>query len=230
MKLLSLVFAAPALGYHLNNLTTYANCRAEPTTTSAVVKQYKTGDEFDITCQVGGQRVFDYGIWDKTSDNCYLTDYYVDTPVSGNYFTKNCNYQGDVPGPVVDDYRLKGQCDGVDPYNYYNCECVSFVAQRINERMGIYFHNRYKGNHWGDAYQWIEAAHNSSVKVDTTPKKGSIAQHHRSKLGHVAWVKQVFYQQKRVMIEQYNVIPKNYSKEIVPWDHFDYYIHLTDKY
>ncbi|KAJ2482656.1 hypothetical protein IWW47_005816, partial [Coemansia sp. RSA 2052] len=147
MKLSAVVFVAAsavlAHAYQLNNQTTYANCRSEPTTTSAVIKQYHSGDFIDIKCQVSGQRVFDYAIWDKTQDNCYITDYYVDTgSASSNYVTKNCLYKGPNPGPSVDDYRYKDKCDQVDPWNFYICQCVSFVAQRINERQGIYFTNR----------------------------------------------------------------------------------------
>ncbi|KAJ1728109.1 hypothetical protein LPJ61_004213 [Coemansia biformis] len=223
------LLAAAAVGaFTLNDKSGYANCRSEPTTNSTVVRQYKTGDQFDIECQVSGQRVFDYAIWDKTEDNCYLTDYYVDTGAAGGtYVTKNCLYDGPNPGPVVDDYRYKGLCDQVDPWNYYICQCVSFVAQRINERQRIYFTNTYKGNRWGDAGTWVAAARNSTgVKVNHVPKPGCIAQHWRSKLGHVAWVHSVNHRRKTVTIEQYNVIPYTYSTETVPWDAFDYYIHL----
>ncbi|KAJ2058218.1 hypothetical protein GGI17_005175 [Coemansia sp. S146] len=233
---LSTIVAFPTLAvltraYQLNNLTTYANCRSEASTTSTVVKQYHTGDCIDIKCQVSGQRVFDYAIWDKTQDNCYITDYYVDTGVGSNYVTKNCLYQGPSPGPLIDDYRYKGQCDQVDPWNFYICQCVSFVAQRINERQGIYFTNRYKGFEWGNANTWPAAARNSpNVTIDTVPRKGCIAQHSRSALGHVAWVNRVNKRAKTVVIEQYNVVKHQYSTEVVAWDAFDYYIHLDSKY
>ncbi|KAJ2357882.1 hypothetical protein GGF43_001188, partial [Coemansia sp. RSA 2618] len=178
-------------------------------------------------CQVSGERAFNYAIWDKTQDGCYLTDYYVETGVSSNYVAPNCLYRGPNPGPAIDDYRYKGQCDEVDPWNFYICQCVSFVAQRINERQGIYFTNRYKGQIWGNANEWVDAAHNSpNVTVDLVPRKGCIAQHSRSKLGHVAWVHSVNYKKKTMTIEQYNVDPHKYSKETVAWDVFDYFIHL----
>ncbi|KAJ2812844.1 hypothetical protein FBU31_007530 [Coemansia sp. 'formosensis'] len=233
MKLSTVIFlSVPALAhaYQLNNLTTYANCRSEATTAGSVVKQYHTGDLIDIKCQVSGQRVFDYAIWDKTQDDCYITDYYVDTGVGSNYVTKNCLYDGPSPGPVVDDYRYKGMCDEVDPWNFYICQCVSFVAQRINERQGIYFTNRYKGFEWGNANTWPAAARNSNVTINTTPRKGCIAQHSRSALGHVAWVHHVNRKERTVVIEQYNVVVHQYSTEVVPWDAFDYYIHLDPKY
>ncbi|KAJ1860273.1 hypothetical protein LPJ73_001450 [Coemansia sp. RSA 2703] len=237
MKTLHLVavsvatIAACVSGYHLNDLTTYANCRANATTDSAVVKQYAAGDEFSIKCQVSGMRVFDYAIWDKTEDDCYLTDYYVDTGVSSQYVAPNCLYHGPVPGPRLDDYRYKGLCDQVDPWNFYICQCVSFVAQRVNERLGIYFTNRYKGFEWGNANTWAEAARNSpNVTIDQIPKPGCIAQHSRSELGHVAWVSKVDWRRKLVTIEQYNVVPHEYSCETVAWDAFDYYIHLDNRH
>jgi len=64
------------------------------------------------------------------------------------------------PQPVsaasgVDDYpsRLKNapQDSLVDPWQFYNRECTSFVAWRLNHDAGIAFHNMYKGHHWGDA-------------------------------------------------------------------------------
>ncbi|KAJ2155857.1 hypothetical protein GGF46_005555 [Coemansia sp. RSA 552] len=221
------VLVTAAYSYSLNDLSDRVNCRESPTTDSAIVKQYGTGDVFDIPCQVSGNRVFDYAIWDKTSDNCYIADYYVETGANSAYVTGNCLYQGPNPGPMVDDYRYKGQCDGVDPWNFYNCQCVSFVAQRINERQGIYFTNRYKGFKWGNANTWAEAGRNSpNVTVDMIPKAGCIAQHTRSELGHVAWVHSVDEAEKTITIEEYNVVPLKYSTNTVPWDAFDAYIHL----
>ncbi|KAJ2522817.1 hypothetical protein GGI11_001624 [Coemansia sp. RSA 2049] len=224
-------FISGASGYQLNDLSSYANCRAEANTSAAVVKQYTADDFIDIKCQVSGQRVFDYAIWDKTQDGCYVTDYYVDTGANSSYVAPYCLYKGGkMPGPMVDDYRYKGQCDEVDPWNYYICQCVSFVAQRINERKRIYFTNRYKGNAWGNANTWVDAARASpGVTVSQVPRPGCIAQHSRSKLGHVAWVHAVDYKRKTVTIEQYNVVPHMYSRDVVAWDAFDYYIHLEDE-
>ncbi|KAJ1956859.1 hypothetical protein GGI12_005196, partial [Dipsacomyces acuminosporus] len=180
--------AACVAAYPLSNETAFLNCRSEPSTSGKLVKKYVTGDDIQIQCQVSSQRISDYAIWDKTQDGCYVSDYYVATGKRG-YVTKNCLYNGKFPGPIVDDYRYKDKCDEVDPWNYYICQCVSFVAQRINERQGIYFTNRYKGQHWGNANEWPGAARNSpNVTINNKPKKGCIAQHSRSKLGHVAYV------------------------------------------
>ncbi|KAJ2549707.1 hypothetical protein EV175_004344 [Coemansia sp. RSA 1933] len=224
---LSILLAEETCAYYLNSLSSYVNCRSDANTSAPVVRQYQTGDVIDIRCQVSSQRVFDYAIWDKTQDGCYVTDYYVDTGVSSGYVAPYCLYRGGSPGPMVDDYRYKDQCDQVDPWNYYICQCVSFVAQRINERQRIYFTNRFDGYEWGNANTWVTAALSSpNVTVDLVPRPGCIAQHSRSALGHVAWVHSVDYARKTVTIEQYNVIPHLYSSEVVAWDAFDYYIHL----
>ena len=68
-----------------------------------------------------------------------------------------------LPAPVeatigVDDYpnylKNAAQDSLVDPWNFYNRECTSFVAWRLNHDAGIAFHNWFKGHHWGDAAIW----------------------------------------------------------------------------
>src|SRR5215213_7789576 len=96
----------------------------------------------------------------------------------------------------VDDYpgylKNAAQDSLVDPWNFYNRECTSFVAWRLNHDAGIAFHNWYKGHHWGDAAIWKQAAVSSGVPVDGTPKVGAIAWWAMgsagSSRGHVAWV------------------------------------------
>ena len=60
--------------------------------------------------------------------------------------------------PGTDDYpgRLKiaAQDALVDPWLFYNRECTSFVAWRLNNDNGVAFHNYYLGVHWGDASNW----------------------------------------------------------------------------
>ncbi|GAB5585176.1 hypothetical protein Unana1_00076 [Umbelopsis nana] len=108
---------------------------------------------------------------DKTQDGCYVADYYVKTGASG-FVTKSCSSGGSgggsIPGPEVDDYIYKGSCSGTDPWNFYRCQCTSFVAQRINKRLGISFTNRYKGCAFGNANQWYGAAKSCGVNVNST--------------------------------------------------------------
>lgn len=121
------------------------------------------------------------------------------------------------PAPVDatvgrDDYpsRLKdaAQDSLVDPWNFYNRECTSFVAWRLNNDVGIDFHNWYDGYHWGDAAIWKRAAVDSGVPVDDTATVGAIAWWAKgsagSSRGHVAWVMAV--DSSSITIEEYNYL------------------------
>ncbi|GJN69427.1 CHAP domain-containing protein [Purpureocillium lilacinum] len=209
------------------------NCRAGPDTSSAVKKTYTKGTDVKIVCQTEGPTIEGNSIWDKTSDGCYVADFYVKTGKNG-YVTDKCpgtkppgggdGGGGSIPGPVKNDYPYNGRCSGIDPWKYYKCQCTSFVAWRINKRLGIKFHNYFKGPNWGDAKTWDEAARKTGYKVDNNPKPGSIAQHSRNKWGHVAWVTKVNGNQ--VTIEEYNhVRPDTYSVRTVNKSEF-VYIHL----
>ncbi|KAK4183834.1 CHAP domain-containing protein [Podospora australis] len=181
------------------------NCRSGPGTSYSTVKQYTLNTDVKITCQTSGTSVNGNAIWDKTSDNCYVADYYVKTGTNG-YVTTKCGSSSSpspsVPGPVVNDYPYKSSCGGTDPWLYFKCQCTSFVAWRINERLGIKFHNKYKGAAWGNANSWDEAAKATGVTINNTPKPGSIAQTSDGKAGHVAWVTAV--NGDKVTIEEYN--------------------------
>ncbi|KAJ2796568.1 hypothetical protein H4R20_005491 [Coemansia guatemalensis] len=65
------------------------NCRSGPGTSYSVKKSYKKGTQVSISCQTSGTSVSGNNIWDKTSDGCYVADYYVKTGVNG-YVTKKC--------------------------------------------------------------------------------------------------------------------------------------------
>lgn len=65
------------------------NCRSGPGTSYAVKKTYAKGHEVTISCQTSGTTVSGNSIWDKTSDGCYVSDYYVKTGSSG-YVTGKC--------------------------------------------------------------------------------------------------------------------------------------------
>ena len=69
------------------------NCRSGPGTSYSVVRTYTQGHDVTITCQTEGTSVNGYTIWDRTSDGCYVSDYYVRTGVDG-YVTSKCNTSG----------------------------------------------------------------------------------------------------------------------------------------
>lgn len=69
------------------------NCRSGPGTNYDVVKSYKSGEDIKIVCQASGTDVKGDSLWDKTSDNCYVTDYYVKTG-STSYVADKCDASG----------------------------------------------------------------------------------------------------------------------------------------
>ncbi|KAJ5675757.1 hypothetical protein N7462_008654 [Penicillium macrosclerotiorum] len=66
------------------------NCRTGPSTNDEVVTTYAKGHDVSITCQTYGEEVEGSTIWDKTSDGCYVTDYYVKTGSTG-MVTDDCS-------------------------------------------------------------------------------------------------------------------------------------------
>jgi surface antigen len=121
------------------------------------------------------------------------------------------------PEPVsaasgVDDYpsRLKKapQDSLVDPWQFYNRECTSWVAWRLNSENNVDFYNYWKGVHWGDASHWKAAAVAADVRVDDKPNRGAVAWWAAgsagSSRGHVAWVQTVG--DGAITIEEYNYL------------------------
>ncbi|KFY94096.1 hypothetical protein V498_04055 [Pseudogymnoascus sp. VKM F-4517 (FW-2822)] len=223
------------------------NCRAGPGTSYPVKKTYSKGDTVTITCQTSGTKVNGNAIWDLTSDGCYLTDYYVKTGTS-KYIKPQCD-AASIPAPpaptepteptnpgtgggdtgnageIKNDYPYGAStCGDVDRWLYYACQCTSFVAWRINERLGINFHNKFKGAAWGNANSWDEAARAVGVKVDNKPVPGSVAQTNAGGAGHVAWVASV--DGDFVTIEEFNYVNvEGYGTRTLPASTFKY-IHL----
>ncbi|KAJ1664017.1 hypothetical protein EV178_004474 [Coemansia sp. RSA 1646] len=129
-----------------------------------------------------------------------------------------------IPGPVKDDYPYPDECGEVDPWLYYKCECTSFVAWRINSRLGVKFANHYKGPNWGNANTWDGAARETKVPINKKPVPGCIAQTDAGSKGHVAWVTKV--SSTTVTIEEYNYVNAHkYSTRTVPRSTFKY-IHI----
>ncbi|WP_067450423.1 CHAP domain-containing protein [Actinomadura macra] len=101
-----------------------------------------------------------------------------------------------------DDYPYRnGDWNKADRWNFFQRECTSFAAWRLNQR-GVRFHNHYKGVHWGNASNWDNAARSARIKVDKRPTVGSIAQWNRGRFGHVAYVARV--RAGKVLVEEYN--------------------------
>lgn len=120
-----------------------------------------------------------------------------------------------VPATYADTYVYSSVCPkpaggrwsggDVDKWNFYKCECVSYVAYKLNSR-GIPFNNTYlmpKGQRWGDASKWLSAAKTAKIKVDNSPTAGSIV---TFSYGHVAYVEYV-YSDGGIDISEYNYTP-----------------------
>jgi uncharacterized protein YraI len=77
-KALSLAAALPLVGAYPITADG-VNCRAGPGTSYSAITSYALGTDVQVTCQVNGEDIFGTTIWDKTSDGCYVSDYYVKT-------------------------------------------------------------------------------------------------------------------------------------------------------
>lgn len=88
------LLAATALAYSTASAYTITgdsvNCRSGPGTSYAVKKTYAKGHDVSISCQAPGTSVDGDSLWDKTSDDCFVADYYVKTGTSG-YVAAHCS-------------------------------------------------------------------------------------------------------------------------------------------
>jgi len=218
----ALLLAPVALASKFPITGSEVNCRSEPSTSSDVVTSYKKDDEVHVTCQVDGEDVSGNTIWDQTEDGCYVADFYVKTG-SNAFVAEACSAEEDSTDVSImaNDYPYKGGCGGVDPWNFYKCQCTSFVAWRLNDRKGIKFHNQYKGCHFGNANSWDNCAKTVGLKVNKKPKKGAVAQSNSGSYGHVAWVTKV--DGSKVTVEEYNwATSEGYGKRTVAASTFNY--------
>lgn len=116
----------------------------------------------------------------------------------------------------------------VDEWNFYNRECTSFVAWRLNSRNSISFTNWYRGVKWGNASNWAGAARSLGITVDMNPAVGAVAWWETGTYGHVAWVSSV--DGNNVTIEEYNGYghPYAYNKRTISKTEVGSYIHIAD--
>lgn len=195
------------------------NTRSGPSTGFAVTGSVGGSSAITIVCTSTGQSVAGYygtsNIWDRLSNGSYVADANVYTGTA-RAAARPCQY---------DDYPYKtASTSGVDAWNFYNRQCTSFAAHRINQngtRTGRTFTNMYNGVNFGDAHTWDDAARATGVAVYTTPAVGRIAQWNggvngASSLGHVAYVSAV-YSDGSILIEEYNTVPYAYgTRRIYP--------------
>jgi surface antigen len=116
----------------------------------------------------------------------------------------------------VDDYpsHLKNAAQDslVDPWQFYNRECTSFVAWRLNSENNVPFTDYFEGAHWGNASNWKSAAKSLGIPVDNNPTRGAVAWWAAgsagSSRGHVAWVQVVG--DNSITIEEYNYLREGF--------------------
>lgn len=130
---------------------------------------------------------------------------------------------GDLVASVGDDYpaslRVAARDSLVDPWGYYNRECVSFAAWRALEEdhVTVYYA--------GSAYQWAGYAKRHGYLVDTNPTPGSVAWTNAGRFGHVAMVEKVLG--PYLVVEEYNyVAPGTYSHRVVLASAFKKFLHF----
>lgn len=133
-----------------------------------------------------------------------MSDAYVHTGSDGFVAPKCGGSTNPAPtGAIKDDYLYQGATSGVDKWNFYKGQCTSFAAWRVNHNLGLPFHNYFKGQHWGNAHNWDNAARAAGIPVSSTPRVGDIAVRNSGTWGHVAYVAKV-NRDGSFMVEEYN--------------------------
>lgn len=117
---------------------------------------------------------------------------------------------------------------GVDAWKFYNRQCTSFVAWRLNDA-GIPFYNHMRGGRFGNATNWdVNARKIGGIKVNKKPAPGAVAQwkagNHASGFGHVAYVTEV--KGDKITIEEYNYKKYSFSRRELPASQPSYYLHF----
>lgn len=142
---LSVVTAYPITGDNVN-------CRKGPSTAFEIAKTYAKSTDVELTCQTRGQDIYGNTLWDKTTDGCYVSDYYVETgsdsPVAeecespGGGPNGTSSYQGEIKRSEIIS-RGRYWVDQHVPYsmsrNYpdpqgrnYRTDCSGFVSMALH--------------------------------------------------------------------------------------------------
>lgn len=182
------------------------NLRAGPGTGYAITGSRDGNVSVTLDCSSSGESVSGYygtsRVWNKLANGSWITDTNVYTGTDGPA-VRPCR-RNDYP-------YASSSTSGVDPWNFYNRQCTSFSAHRINwngTRTGKKFTNWYLNQHFGDAHMWDDAARASGVALYAKPAVGRIAQWNRNSggaggYGHVGYVAAV-YSDGSFLLEEYN--------------------------
>lgn len=95
------------------------------------------------------------------------------------------------PYPNAPDCTEVGSDNGcvIDAWRFYQGQCTSWVAYRLNQRSGVPFSNSYAGRHWGNASNWGGAARAAGIAVNLTPAVGAVAWYASNHVGYVEEVR-----------------------------------------
>jgi surface antigen len=201
--------AAEAAAGRVHTSSANLSVRKGPGSGYAKVGSLRKGAKVDIVCQTYGTAVRGtYGtsrIWDKIGSGRYVSDAYVYTGSDGRVAPKcGGTSGGGTTGHVIgNDYPYRYNTSGVDRWHMYKGQCTSFAAWRVRHNLGVAFSNSYKGQHWGNAEHWDNAARAAGIPVYKTPKVGDIAVRSSGTWGHVAYVAKV-NSDGSFMVEEYN--------------------------
>lgn len=155
---------------------------------------------------------------------------------------KNCSTGAAPQAPVgeangANDYEPTRQGrEGVDPWNFYWGECVSFTAWKVRTTTRHQtFTNNWTGPngataHFGNAKEWEAAGRAVGIPVDTTPAAGSIAVRRSGTAGHVAYVTKV-HPDGKIDVAEYNFSARHAygTRANLDWKNsgeFDVFIHF----
>ncbi|HEX6151854.1 CHAP domain-containing protein [Nocardioides sp.] len=115
-----------------------------------------------------------------------------------------------------------------DGLGFFQGQCVSWVAYRLNQRNGFAFSNWYAGRHWGSAVYWKKVAKSLGHKPDEVPAVGAVGWYSR---GHVSYVEAV-NSDGSIVISEMNIDGHNgfHFATVYPGDHSwpDKFLHLAD--
>ncbi len=144
---------------------------------------------------------------------------------------------------ITDTYPYRNVCpddgdDYADQWNFYVCECVSYVAWKLNEA-GVPFHNNNYpvlrpdvNDRWSHAFHWETKAQREGIPMGANPHKGDVALWRAwsttsnrgiGAAGHVAYVESV-NADGSVNVSEYNVTPFDFR--ITNNVRADIYIHI----
>lgn len=109
-------------------------------------------------------------------------------------------------------YPYAGQCDQVDPWKFYTCQCTSYAAWRWNS-WGYNWTNTQPG--YGSAKYWPQIAATLGYATGSSPRVRAIISWPWGNYGHVAIVQNI-YSDGSIRISEYNVYPLSYSERTIP--------------